>query len=534
VNGADATVSPSPEPSPAVDVATLRREGRRSAGKGVVRRQIRGSSLLLAGRLLSRGVNFCVQVLIVRYLTKSDFGAFAYALGIVHICQTVVTFGLDRAVTRFVPIFHEQHDYRKMFGTLVMVVTTMAALGLSTVVLAYGAEALMGESLIPNASARAILLILIFLAPIDALDSVLIGMFAVFASPRAIFFRKHVLAPLLRLSVVLALVYQGFGVRFLAAGYVLTGVAGVSIYSVLLLRLLRSEGLLARFRLAKAEIPWWTVLSFTVPLLTSDLVYAVMHATNTVLLEHFTDTLAVASLRAVVPLALMNQLVLASFATLFTPQAARLFARNDRAGINYLYWQLAMWIAVLSFPVFAVTFSLAEPVTVLLFGSEYQESGLILAVLAFGYYFNAALGPNGLTLKIYGKVGYIVKLNLVTVAVNVAVNLALIPRYGAFGAALGTTATLVVHNILKHAGLLLGTGIRLFEPRYLRAYLVIGIAALGLLGVQLWLDAPVAAELALAALVSLWVVRANRHLLDVEDVVPELMRIPGMRRLLGK
>src|SRR5215208_3098799 len=92
-------------------------------------RQIRGSSLLLLGRSLSMAVNFIVQVLIVRHLAKSDYGAFAYVLStFVLVCQTIATFGLDRAMTRFVPIYHEKEDYDKLFGTIVMVVGTIAIL----------------------------------------------------------------------------------------------------------------------------------------------------------------------------------------------------------------------------------------------------------------------------------------------------------------------------------------------------------------------------------------------------------------------
>jgi hypothetical protein len=80
--------------------------------QSTTRRQIRGSSLLLVGRFLSRGVTFAVQILIVRYLSKSDYGAFAYALSIVTLGTTVVTFGLDRAITRFVPIAgHNRGDF---------------------------------------------------------------------------------------------------------------------------------------------------------------------------------------------------------------------------------------------------------------------------------------------------------------------------------------------------------------------------------------------------------------------------------------
>src|SRR5919198_1404902 len=40
---------------------------------------LRGSVLLLFGRVVALGLNFLIQILIVRYLSKSDYGAFAYA-----------------------------------------------------------------------------------------------------------------------------------------------------------------------------------------------------------------------------------------------------------------------------------------------------------------------------------------------------------------------------------------------------------------------------------------------------------------------
>ena len=72
------------------------------------RKYIRGSSLLFVGRLLAILLNFAVQVLIVRYLSKQDFGAFAFALSIVSIGASLSLFGLDKAIARFLPIY-EQH-----------------------------------------------------------------------------------------------------------------------------------------------------------------------------------------------------------------------------------------------------------------------------------------------------------------------------------------------------------------------------------------------------------------------------------------
>jgi O-antigen/teichoic acid export membrane protein len=201
--------------------------------------------------------------------------------------------------------------------------------------------------------------------------------------------------------------------------------------------------------------------------------------------------------------------------------------------MNDLYWQTATWVAVLSFPVFALTFSLAEPFTVLVYGADYQGSGTLLALLALGYYFNSATGFNGLTLKVFGQVRYVVWLSVISVVVNVVAAILLVPSYGALGAAIATAITLVVHNLLKQAGLRVNTGVQLFDPRYLRPYATIVVAALGLLLVQWAARPPDAMSFALAVFASVAVVRINRRVLDVEQTLPEILRVPMMRAVLG-
>jgi O-antigen/teichoic acid export membrane protein len=506
-----------------------------SSGESAARKQIRGSSLLLVGRIASLGVNFAVQIIVIRYLTKSDYGAFAYALSLVSLGASIATFGLDRSITRFIPIYDEQGNYGKVFGTLVMAFGTVVSIGLISVVVVYGLLATVGGgSLIGNEQAISVLLVLIVLTPIQALDGLLMGMFAVFSKPRAIFFRKYVLTPSLRLTVVLLLVLGNQGVVFLAAGYVASGALGVALYSVMLYRMLRSERLLEHFSFGTIEVPAREVLSFTVPLLTSDLVYMAMNTSDVIMLGHFGGAADVAAFRAVTPAATLNQLVMTSFTLLFTPLAARLFARNDHEGINRLYWQTAIWIAVLSFPIFALTFSLAKPVTETLFGARYADSATYLALLSFAYYFNAALGFNGLTLKVFGRLRYIVSINIFVAVVNVVINLLLIPRYGALGAAIGTCGTLILHNILKQAGLLLGTGVRLFQRRDLAVYAAIAVAAAVLLAVQIIFSPPVYVGFAFATLASVAVVAVGRKSLRAAETFPELMRFRVARLIAGE
>jgi len=492
---------------------------------------IRGSTVLLSGRMISLGLNLLTQVLIVRALSKADYGAFAYALAFVSAARTVVSLGHHQALTRFFALYEEQRRYDKLLGTFVMEVGTVLVTGLVLFLVVLGLQDTLTGTLVDDPDAMAILVILVLLAPLEALDRMFEGAFAVFTSPRAIFVRKYILTPGLRLAVVTYLLLGDASVEFLAAGYVVTGAIGVTVYTLMLVRALRNRGLLAHFSLRSMTMPFREVFSFALPLLSTELVAISMTTVSVALLGYFRDTEAVALYRAIFPAARLNQLVFFTFILLFVPLATRMFARGDREGIRAAYWQTAAWLAVFTFPIFALTGPLAEPTTVTLFGDRYEDSAPLLAILACGYYFNAALGFNAMTLQIYGRLRYVLGVNLVTAVLNIALSLALIPELGATGVAIANAAALVCQNLLFQAGLGRGIGLPLFEWRYARLYAVIVGVAGALAAVQLTLGPPTVVAVLLAIVASLAVLVANRGLLELDATFPELQRVPFLARL---
>lgn len=498
------------------------------------RQHLRGSSLLLTGRLMSVGINLLTQVLIARYLSITDFGAFGFALSIVALVGGLLGLGFERAIPRFLPIYDERGDRPRFFGTLVLVLGVIFGMGATVVLLMIGFQGALIGWVAPDAFTVSIVVLMIVLAPVEALDTVLTDLFAVFRSARAIFLRKYILAPMLRLSVVALLIATASGVGFLAVGYVLTGFLGIALYVTMLPGLFRRVGLVGASRPNRARgisIPFREIASYTIPLLTMDLVLLSMSSIDTIIVGHVHGTEAVAQLRVVDSTAKLNSLVFTTFSILFVPAAARFFARGDRASMRDLYWRQAAWIAVLSFPIFALTFSLAEPVTVLLFEERYRSSGIILAVLSLARYIDSAFGANGQTIRVFGGVKEIVVINLVTAATNLVLALALIPPFGALGAAMTILLTYIVYNVLKQIALRRVTGIPMFEMAYANVYgsIVVGAVLIGVL--EVWFDPPLLVALGLAGVASLGVVLFGRRVLRIADTFPELLRFPGGRFL---
>ena len=495
-------------------------------------RQIRGSSLLLVGRVLGLAIDFIAQVVLVRYLTKDDYGAFALALSLVAIGTTISLLGLERTLGRFAPIYEEQGDHGLVWGTILTIFATVASLGLVVILVVHAFAGAIGV-VVADELALAVVLILIAMAPLQALDSLLVAMFATFGSPRSIFVRRYVVAPLLQLGVAVAVALSGAGVRELALGYVVVTALGIAVYLVVLVRLLRERGLLAGLRRATLRLPIRAIFGFSLPLLTSDLVFVLRGSITILLLGMFAGTAPVADFRAVLPLAVQLLFVATSFRLIFTPGASRLFARDRHVELNELYWQTAAWIAVLTFPVFVTGLALAEPVAVLLFGEPYRASGGILSILVIGYYLNGAVGFNSLTLRVFGRVRYMVAVDLLTAAIGLSLTLVLIARAGAMGAAVGTTLSFVLQNVLYQWGLRTRTTVAAFDRRYVATYASIVVGALVVVALQVVLRPPFAVGLVVAAVVSLAVVGGNRRTLRVLEAYPELARYAPLRRLFG-
>jgi O-antigen/teichoic acid export membrane protein len=523
----------------ALEDVTARPDAQRSEGaaasddgRAANIKQIRGSSLLLVGRMLGLALDFVAQVLIVRHLSKGEYGAFALALSIVAIGTTISLLGMERTVGRFAPIFQERRDFGRMWGSIAVVVLTVISIGFALVLGTFAFQGLIG-GFIDSQLALSILLIMIVLSPLQALDALLVALFATFGSARSIFFRRYVFAPVLQLSIVLGVILASRGVVELAAGYVLAAAIGIAVYVVVLYRLLVRQGLLETFDRSQLRLPFREIMKFGIPLLASDLVFTLRGSLTVVLIQVLRSTEEVAEFRAVLPLAIQNLFVATSFRFIFTPGASRLYARQDRQALDDLYWQTAVWIAILTFPLFALCVAFGEPLSAFLFGEQYRSAGVVLSIMAIGYYFNGSIGFNSLLLRVFGRVRYMVVTDMSTAVIGVVVSIALISRFGAVGAALGTTAILVLQNLLYQWGVRTRTTVEAFDRRYTRAYVSIVVGALGLLMVNLLVHPTLPVAFVLTGIVGLGVLGLNRQDLRILETYPELGRSKLVQRIFG-
>ncbi len=494
---------------------------------------LRGSSLLLLGRIASVLLNFGAHVLAVNYLTKGDYGAFAYALMIASLGSSICLFGLNKTVRRFLPIYQEKGNHPAFFGTLLLSIGITLGIGGSCVLFTYGFQGLLSQQLASDPLILPLLLIIIFLAPLNALDHLFQSLFAVLCNPWAIFVRRHLLGPGLKLLAVCLVMMSHGNVLQLALGYLIGGVIGLFSYCLMFAKVLRDGTLTLPRKLNEITFPTEKILKFTSVIALSDLTLIAKSELLIIFLLYFHDATAVAEFRVAVPVAGLNLLVLHSFGFLFTPAASRLYAKKDMKGLNDHYWKSAVWVSLISLPLFLATFFFADTITLILFKERYAQSAVILSILSLGSYLSVLMGMNGAMLQVHGRKKYIVFASTLTAFFSIGTSLVLIPLYGPMGAATSASGTLLFYSLLNHLGLHLTTEVQIFPKKEWKVYASVVGGVLILFLFRQLVTASLPLNIALSICLYLLIIRINRVRLNLLAEFPALMRIPLVRNLVS-
>ena len=491
---------------------------------GLASTQVRGSALLLIGRVLAMLLGVVTQLLLVRVLSKDDFGAFSWGLSIVTVVQAFVPLGLDRIDSKHLALSDERGDDRRLVGVLLAETMVISVTGSIVFVGTLALQSHLYPGLAPSALAANLLVLLVLLAPLGALDTMVLNAFAVFAKSRSVFFRRYVLEPSLRLSAVAIVLLGGGSLYDLTLGYILAAALGMAIYGVMLVRLLRKLGVLRNLR-GRVTIPMRELLIDGLPLLTSTLVYAAINAVPALYLGAVGNATDVANLRAIAPIATVAMAASTAFAVLYLPTVTRMWERGDHHGVRISYWRTALWVSLAAFPALLMSTAYAGTTTVTLLGERYASSAPLLAICGVGYFFQSASGFSAQILTVAGRRRYLFWTNALTLLIGFISSAALIPTYGALGAAWATTITLVTSNVLRQLGLR-GLPVRVFDLRVLAPYILMIVIALDLAGLQSVAPVGFVVAMAISSLATLALLLFTVPWLDVPGTFPELMRLP--------
>lgn len=147
-------------------------------------------------------------------------------------------------------------------------------------------------------------------------------------------------------------------------------------------------------------------------------------------------------------IALLTSFFLQVTNTVLSPKIASLYDNNQLKELEEMVQRVTKGLTFIGIMMFLVFFFLGEHI-LNLWGNEFTEAYTILLIVAIGQLVNLGTGAVGVIMLMTGHERIQSKISLAYVALNIILNFGLIYLYGIIGAAIATTTTLIISNVIK-------------------------------------------------------------------------------------
>lgn len=399
-----------------------------------------GAAFLI--RVASAAILYLSQVLLARWMGRSEFGVYVYVWTWVLLIGTLADFGLAMAAQRFIPEYTEHKAFDRLRGFLTgsrwltLAVATVLA-GIAGLGIKLIEPWIDGYLVVPLYLACACL-------PLYTLGSMLDGIARSYNWVNLALVPPYIMRPLVLIAVMAAAHASGLAADAVTA----MAAAVISTWVTAFLQLLLVD------RRLKAKVPagpkayavrlWFKT---AIPIFMVGSFYLLLTYADVLLLQAFRPPEEVAVYYAAAKTLALVAFVNFSVAAATTHKFSEYYVAGDRERLSAFLADAIRWTFWPSLAATALILAAGRPF-LWLFGPGFVDGYSLMFVLAIGLISRAAIGPVERLLNMVGQQRACALVYAAAFAINVVLCLVLIPRFGATGAAIATASAVMAESIM--------------------------------------------------------------------------------------
>jgi len=412
---------------------------------------LKGGGVVMIGTVLQLAISFVGMALIARFFGRTDYGAVSLGLTVMEFAAAISLLGLNTGVARYLPRYDSTADRRGVLvSAMQLALPTAVVVGIGIVVFA----PTIATRAFDDSSVTPILRVVGATVPAVALVRMGTGAVQGLQLSRGKVVIQNLTLPITRIVLIGCVLLFGFGVVGIALSYSLAYVAAAL---AALYYLYRYTPLFASTDATNLRRP---LITFSAPLIVGMTMGRVLTEIDTLLLgvSSAASTGDVGVYRAVYPIASLLPFVLTALGFMFLPLISELHANGRIAEMRRMFQVVTKWTVFATIPLFFAVAFFPDSVIGITFGPDFLSGATALQVLALAFFLPLLAGPNTNLLTTIGSTRTIMYNDIATAAVNVGLNLLLIPQYSFLGAAIATAVAYVFKNVVYSAQVYQKTG----------------------------------------------------------------------------
>jgi Membrane protein involved in the export of O-antigen and teichoic acid len=404
-----------------------------------VRNVLRGAGVVYVGLLLEMFLAFLAQRFAAVYLSLESFGNLLSGTAVLDVGATLAGLGLASGLVRYLP--RVDNPTKRVLAEYTVAISVVSSLVVSG--LLYTTAEFVATVVFDAPSFATSFRVFAVVIPFAVLLELGVGGVRGQKVSRYRVYVKNITQPGTRFVLVMIAVVVGAEELGFLAGYAGAFVLPAVLAVMLFWRTLPSE---RDHETARELLPEF--FEYSLPFTVSQLASFLYRSVDVFLLLYFVGSESVAAYGVAYALAQLVGAFSTAFSYLSGPISSQL--ENDDRIDEALSVQrtVARWLVIVSVGATVPMVVYAADFIRLVYRPAYAVAGPALAVLAVGFGLKNVLLTHGSIIDALGR-SKLAAVNTTAAGVtNLAVNLVLIPRYGALGAGIATTVSFAVLGLL--------------------------------------------------------------------------------------
>lgn len=405
----------------------------------------RGAGIIFFAEIIGVILGIINQVLLGRLLGPENFGLFNLGSTIITILLPFALLGLSRAILQFIPHYRAINRDDKVKGGIYFLMTFSLIAGILISFLLYFLSPIIAINIFHNENLEIVIKLFSIAFPFYVILYTGVNISQAFKVSVYRLYINTILLKVTSIAFFILLLFLGYKLLGAVVGYIV----GIIVAAMAYIYIIFKKFIPSLYCEKSDNHVIKELFSIAWPLFFAGFTYLFIQYTDQTLIGIYMNASDVGIYTAAISIAYLALFIMISFSYIFLPTVAEFFGRKDLAGIKTIFHSTSKWVFLLTFPTILYVAFFSKNTILLVYGSEYISGSISLVILLFGIAMNGLTGMTGEVLVGIRKM----KLNLIAdlsgAVSNVVLNILLIPKFGILGAAIGTSLSITIRNLIS-------------------------------------------------------------------------------------